>query len=64
MDDIVIDLTGAAELELETADIGVADDTVSFTLTGMIRGVDDAVLSDLEGTQLTPTEIHFTEATG
>lgn len=63
MDEVVIDLREQADVELEAVDVGVADDTISFTIEGMIRGIEDSVLEELEGKSLTPTEIHLAEAT-
>ncbi|WP_254530088.1 hypothetical protein [Natrinema gelatinilyticum] len=63
MDDVVIDLDGRAEVDLQTVDVGVAGDTVAFGIEGVIRDVDNDVLVGLSGKSLTPTEIHFSVAT-
>ena len=56
---IVIDFEDAAELHLETVDVGVADGVISFDVSGTISNVDDQRLDDLAGATLSPAEIQF-----
>lgn len=58
MNEIVVEL-GEADVELQTIDIGVADDTIAFNIEGTIGDIDDDVLAAVSGKSLSPTEIHF-----
>lgn len=60
MEEIVVSLGEDAELDLETVDVGTADDeTLSFTITGMIRGLESDLLERFVGKSVVPTEIRF-----
>lgn len=59
MADLVVRLEGQPELELDHLDVGVEQDVIAFDISGTIRNIDDDLLTDLAGTTLTPTEIHF-----
>lgn len=59
---IVIDFTDTSELSIETLDIGVADDTIAFDITGTIEDIPEDTLSELGGAQLEPEQISFTVA--
>ena len=59
MEEIVIDLSGAHSLELDSIDVEVSNETLSFTAEGVIQGIDDETLDSVRGKSLTPTEVHF-----
>lgn len=61
MSEIVVSLGGRTELELKTVDIGTADEgeVLAFTIEGLVRGVDSALLNQFVGKTVVPTEIHF-----
>lgn len=58
-DRIVVDLREEASLELETLDVGVAENTISFSVTGTIKDVPDEMLDSLKGSELQPARIDF-----
>ena len=64
MEEIVIDLSGAHSLELDSIDVEVSNETLSFTAEGVIQGIDDETLDSVRGKSLTPTEVHFAVADG
>lgn len=57
----MVSLGGRTELELKTVDIGTADEgeVLAFTIEGLVRGVDSALLNQFVGKTVVPTEIHF-----
>lgn len=59
MSEIVIDLNDNPKIDLETVDVGVADDRLSFTVQGTIRDVEDEILQTVADEQLIPMEIRF-----
>ena len=58
----MVDLDEKGELELQSVDVGVANETIVSDVKGIIQGVEDGVLEDLREKSLTPTEIHFAMA--
>ena len=64
MEEFVIDLAGAHSLELNSIDVEVSNETLSFTAKGVIQGIDDEILETVRGKSLTPTEVHFAVADG
>lgn len=58
MNEIIVELD-ESDVELQTIDIGIADDTLAFNIEGTIGGIDADVLDAVSGKSLSPTEIHF-----
>ena len=56
---IVIEFPPAG-LEIETLDVGVADDVLAFDISGRINNIPDEKLDALSGAQIEPTELHLT----
>lgn len=61
MTDIVVSLDQGAELELRAVDVGTTDedDTLAFTVEGVIRGLESDLLEKFVGKDMVPSEIHF-----
>lgn len=59
--DIVVSLTEDVELNLQTVDIGTADegDVIAFTIEGTLRGLNSDLVETVVGKNIIPTEIHF-----
>lgn len=59
--DLVVSLSEETELDLETVEIGTADDgtVLAFTIEGIVRGLDSSLIQKFVGKDVIPTEIHF-----
>lgn len=55
---ISVDLTKEESIQLESIDVGVAGEALSFDITGTIRAP-DGTLADVEGESLKPVEVVF-----
>ncbi|WP_232685857.1 hypothetical protein [Halobacterium zhouii] len=58
-DRIVVDCENAAELEIESLDVGVASDVLAFDVSGNIKTVSASRLQDLSGSDLKLAELTF-----
>lgn len=61
-DRVVINFAEAAQLELDSIDVGVADGVLSFDVTGRIHNLGEDHLESLVDRELQPAELHFTVA--
>lgn len=59
--DLVVSVGEDIELDLQTVDIGTANegDVLAFTIDGVLRGLDSELLETVLGKDVVPTEIHF-----
>lgn len=59
--DIIVTLDDGVDLDLQSVDIGTADaeDVLSFTIDGLLRGVDADLLEAFAEKTVVPTEVHF-----
>lgn len=58
-DTIVIRFDDAVTLELDELDVGVADNVLSFEMSGRLKNMSADKLEALTEAELEPVEIHF-----
>lgn len=58
MKTVVVDVSQEGSVELESVDVGVADEVLSFDITGTVRVGGDG-LASVEGQSLRPVEVVF-----